>query len=357
MNKLQPQKLHQKSEWLYKSILLVISCILMLCITGCGKNVQVYSKVDTGMGTIINQKLYLKGCTTQDEAEIAGSIMDIVEDLEKNVLSWRLPSSEIYQINEKAGNEAIKMSSELETMINTILDVSRESQGALDITIGDTVQLWNIDAYLNGEVNEFQPPSEEAIKESLKDAGYEKIKIDQDKISLPENMKLDMGALGKGIACDKIYEYLSKQDKVKGATISVGGSILTYGKKTNGEKWNVAIINPSDASSSIGYFALEGKWCISTSGSYERVINQDDNVYHHILDPFTGYPADCGITSVSILCESGILSDALSTACFVLGVEKGLLLAEEFNAHAVIVDKSGQIYTTKGIEKYFITAI
>ena len=327
--------------------------MLMLCITGCSQKAHVYNKVDTGMGTIIHQKLYLKECTAQEEAEIADSIMSIIGNLEKDVLSWRLPSSEIYHINKKAGKEEVKVSSELEAMINTILDVSRESQGALDITIGDTVQLWNIDAYLNGDLKEFHPPSEEAIKDSLKYAGYEKIKIDQDKISLPENMKLDMGALGKGIACDQIYEYLAKQEKVKGASISVGGSILTYGKKSNGEKWNVAIIDPRDTSSYIGYFALEGKWCVSTSGSYERVIKQDEYVYHHILDPFTGYPADSGITSASILCENGILSDALSTACFVLGAEKGLLLAEEFDAHAVIVDKSGQIYTTKGIEKYF----
>ena len=86
------------------------------------------------------------------------------------------------------------------------------------------------------------------------------------------------------------------------------------------------------------------------------LFRSDENVYHHILNPFTGYPSDSGITSVSILCESGILSDALSTACFVLGVEEGLLLAEEFNAHAVMVDQSGEIYTTKGIEKYFHTA-
>lgn len=328
----------------------------MLSFTGCGKKVHVYNKVDTGMGTIINQKLYLKDCTSQDEAEIAGSIMDIIGVLENDLLSWRLPSSEIYKINESAGKGEITLSSELETMLNTILDISRESQGALDITIGDTVQLWNIDAYLNGNLEKFYPPTEEAIKESLKDVGYQKIQIDQDKISLPENMKLDMGALGKGIACDEIYEYLMNQDRVKGASISVGGSILTYGKKSNGEKWNVAIINPSDTDNYIGYFALEGKWCVSTSGSYERVIKQDENVYHHILDPITGYPADSGITSVSILCESGILSDALSTACFVLGGEEGLLLAEEFNAHAVIVDQSGQIYTTKGIEKYFHTA-
>ncbi len=327
--------------------------MLMLCITGCSQKVQVYNKVDTGMGTIISQKLYLKECTSQEEVKIANSVMDIIGKLEKDVLSWRLPSSEIYQINEKAGKEEIKVSSELEAILNTVLEVSRESQGALDITIGDTVQLWNIDAYLNGDLEEFIPPTEDAIKDSLKHSGYEKIKIEQDEISLPESMKLDMGALGKGIACDEIYEYLAKQDKVKGASISVGGSILTYGKKSNGEKWNVAIIDPKDTSTYIGYFALEGKWCVSTSGSYERVVKQDENVYHHILDPYTGHPADSGITSVSILCESGIISDALSTACFVLGTEKGLLLAEEFDAHAVIVDKSGEIYTTKGIEKYF----
>ncbi|MGN1144872.1 MAG: FAD:protein FMN transferase, partial [Acetatifactor sp.] len=138
-----------------------------------------------------------------------------------------------------------------------------------------------------------------------------------------------------------------------GAVISVGGSVLTYGEKPDGDSWRVGILNPFDTSENLGYLSLTGQWCISTSGDYERFVEVDGIRYHHIIDPATGYPAQSGVSSVTVLTKDGLLSDALSTACFVLGVEKGSRLAEEFDAEVLFVDKSGEMHMSKGMEEYF----
>lgn len=186
----------------------------------------------------------------------------------------------------------------------------------------------------------------------MQNTGYERLEIAGDGIRLPVGMSLDLGAVGKGIACDRIRQYLEEKE-VSGAVISVGGSILTFGQKPDGTNWQVGIVNPLQTEQTIGILSLNGQWCVSTSGDYERFVEVDDFRYHHILDPATGYPADSGVRSVTILCKSGILSDALSTACFVLGTEKGMELAESYGAEALFVDAQGKIYMTEGMKQYF----
>ena len=177
--------------------------------------------------------------------------------------------------------------------------------------------------------------------------------LEGNRIFLSGELMLDLGAVGKGVALDEIAAFLAQQQTVKGAVISAGGSILTYGSKPEGESWQVGIINPQVTSKSLGVFSLKGQWFISTSGDYERYFEVDDKRYHHIMNPHTGYPAESGVSSVTILCKSGLLSDALSTACFVLGVEEGMELVRQYDAEALFVSTEGEIAMTDGMKKYF----
>ena len=166
-------------------------------------------------------------------------------------------------------------------------------------------------------------------------------------------MVLDLGAVGKGLACDDILAYLEGQAEVKAAVISVGGGILTYGEKPDGTAFRVAITDPFDTGAYCGYLTLTGNWFVSTSGDYERFVEVDGKRYHHILNPATGYPAESGVKSVTILSKNGMISDALSTACFVLGEEKGRLLAEKYGVEALFISEDGIISMTKGMREYF----
>lgn len=321
--------------------------------------------VDTAMGTVINQTLYADG----EEAARAASeeVMEILTRLEKEKLSWRLETSEVYRINASAGNgEGYPLSEDMEGLLSKCLELSERSDGAFDITVGRMTRLWNIDRWAVEQASgEFQIPSGESLEEALQDCGYEKLGLlrrDADGnssqwngqggtvyLDLPEGMQLDFGAVGKGFALMEIGRRLEERPDIEGAVISVGGSILTYGSKPDGSAWKVGIVDPFDTASSIAVLSLQGQWCVSTSGDYERFVESGGVRYHHILNPDTGFPADAGVRGVTVLTRDGVLGDALSTACFILGEEKGMALAAQYDAEVLFVLADGRIVMSDGM--------
>lgn len=334
----------------------ILFCILLMlafccgCTGGSASLNSTIHNTDTAMGTIVRQTVYVDG-----QEEITSDILNNITELECNFLSWRLESSEIYRANEAAGREeGFRLSEELSDILASCMEVSAASEGAFDITIGEVARLWDIDEWaVVDKLSDYVIPDAQVLAEGLEYSGYEKLVLQDNILFLPDRMRLDLGAVGKGIALDCTREYLEGQDEVTGAVISVGGSVLTYGNKPDGKPWRVGVVNPQDTSRNLGYLTLHGQWCVSTSGDYERYVELDGIRYHHILDPTTGFPADSGVSSVTILAKDGLLSDALSTACFVLGSREGAKLAEQFSAEALFVDKNGNITMTKGMEKYY----
>lgn len=332
-------------------------CVAAVCAAavfccGCGEKRPVkMQSVDTAMGTVIQQNIY----TTDELSNGTKEILDLLRKLEEQELSRRIDTSEIWAVNASAGNEeGYMLSPELSETLEKCLDVWQQSQGTFDITMGPVVSLWDIDGWAAGErEGTFTLPEEELLRDALEHCGSEKLQMDQGRLYLPEGMMLDLGAVGKGIALDRILEYMEKNNKITGAIISVGGSVLTYGEKPEGSVWKVGIANPAKPSEGIGVLALEGQWCISTSGDYERYVEADGVRYHHIIDPTTGYPADSGVAGVTVLSKDGFLSDALSTACFILGPEKGTALAAHYGAEVLFVERDGSIRMSDGMKKCF----
>lgn len=331
----------------------MVFSLLFLC--GCSRQAEKLTKTDTAMGTVIQETLYVTDKEKGQEA--VKEIITIIDTLEQEGLSWRVENSEVAVINSKAGEEeGTILSEEMQTDLQQIWEVSQRSQGALDITVGQVTRLWDLDtwAVADAEVQKaFQEPDAGSLQETLANTGYEKVALEGKKIYLPEGMSLDLGAVGKGIACDRIGAWLAEQEEIQGAVISVGGSIVTYGSKPDGSNWNVAIVHPREEGAYLGTLSLQGTWYVSTSGDYERYVEKEGVRYHHIMDPATGYPARSGVCSVTILSDSGVLSDALSTACFVLGAEDGRKLAEAFGAEALFVTEELEVVMTEGMEKYF----
>lgn len=341
----------------------------LLLFAGCGK-VERYLMTDIAMGTVTNQTIYSK------DGDLTLEVRDIILKLEQDELSWRIEGSEVARINAAAGSGTyISVSDRLYQELEILMKLSKDSGSAFDVTIRPVAALWNIDAWAAGEnpaseekqMPEMNPaaegtlpddkppaiiPTHEQITLALTHTGYENLSLTDGAVLLPKDMALDLGAAGKGIACDRIAAYLREQS-VYGAVISVGGSVVTIGKKPDGTPWQIGIVDPWDTSSLVGILYLEGENFVSTSGDYERYVEVDGVRYHHILNPATGYPADSGVRSVTILCDSGILSDALSTACFVLGVEEGMALAESYGAEALFIDTEGNISMTDGMKQFF----
>ncbi len=322
-------------------------------LSGCaGQDREPVRRTDTAMGTVVSMALY--GREPEGEAE---KILGEIRRLEAEEISWREEGSRVAVLNASAGQtQGGALSRETEALLILCQDVSKASEGAFDITIGKAARLWDIDGWAAGErQGSFAPPGEEELREALASAGYGRLRVEPDehRAYLPPDMALDLGAVGKGAALDRILSLLGEEENITGAVVSVGGSILTYGEKPGGAFWQVGITDPREPSRLIGYLDLEGQWCVSTSGDYKRYVEAEGVRYHHILDPSTGYPADSGVRSVTVLTGGGVLSDALSTACFVLGQERGMDLAEHFGAEALFVDGEGRIAMTEGMEEVF----
>lgn len=344
---------------------------------------QEYSKTDFVMSTVLSEKIYGTKDVTQD-------IKEELDKLEKDQLSWREDHSVVSKINADAQKGIkTKLDSDMTSWVEDSLELAKRSNGAFDPTIGRLTRLWNI------EGDNPKVPSKQEIKNTLEDTGYTKIhlekvesqntantkkNVDKDikdntaknketsedtskntntnesvsSIYIGDKCTLDLGAVGKGIACDVVQDYLKKQKEVSGAVIAVGGSILLYGSKADGSDWNVAVQNPrGQDGEAMGVLSLSGTTNVSTSGDYEKYFMQDGKRYHHILDPSTGYPADSGLISVTIVSDSGLLSDGLSTACFVLGKEKGEKLLETYGAEGIFIDQNKKVTVTKGLKDKF----
>lgn len=300
------------------------------------------SITDTAMGTDCSIRVYGSDGTAKD-------IMDMLSDIENKYLSWRIEGSDIANINENASeSEPVMPSKWTYSYLENVLDLARKSSGAFDPTLGRVSQLWNL------ESDNPYIPSKSELTELLLETSWEKISLGGGEVFLKDGVQIDLGAVGKGIGCDEARKML-EETGADAAVVSVGGSILTYGKKPDGKSWKIGIANPrtEDGESYLGSLTIDGTCSISTSGDYEKYVIEDGVRYHHILDPKTGYPAESGLISVTIVCDDGWLSDGLSTACFVLGYEDSLPLLETYQAEAVFVTEDKEVIVTDGLKDMF----
>ncbi len=312
------------------SLSVFVVCVLVLSalfVSQRNRRFDFAEKNTVAMGTVLTQKVY-----SERAGQHITHITSIVNSLE-NVISRRIEGSPVALINkgEKVENAT------LAEILGDCIEVSEKSGGAFDVTVGEVARLWSI-----GEEDERIPAADE-ISEAIKNVGSDSITIKGNEISLGTSCEIDLGAIGKGLACDYIMNYLRAADDIDGAVVSVGGSNVVYGKYNKaGDKWRVAVRHPREENSFLGVITLSEGF-ISTSGDYEKYFEEGGKRYHHILDAKTGYPAESGLISVTVVCDSGFLSDALSTACFILGEVKGKALLEKYNASGIFVKENMEV--------------
>lgn len=292
-------------------------------------------KTSVAMGTVVTVKLFgfgAKNDLDKIETEING--------LENSVLSWRKEGSDVYRINKGSGTQ-VSVSPDTVKIIGQCIDISDDCGGVFDITIGNVTKLWDFGG------NNQRLPSDDEIKTALGSVGYKNVSISGNAVQIKKSQSLDLGAVGKGFVCDKIKELLDK-GRTKSAVVSVGGSLLIYGNRT----FSVGIVNPNNDKQSMGTLKLKDT-CVSTSGNYEKYFEQDGKRYHHILNATTGYPATSEFKSVTVVCESGLISDALSTVCYIAGYRKSVEILKKFDAEAVFIFNNNAVRVTDGLSGKF----
>ncbi len=316
-------------------VLLLGLGIAVFALTGdSGHTVTTFS-----MGSYVQQTVY--GGNREEGARQAANAVAELEDL----ISWRKGESDAARINEEAGSEFVSIDPRTEQVLSTALSVCEESGGAFDITIAPVSRLWDFDE--NPHL-----PDAAMIETFVKKVDFSTLSVPGDGSAALRayDTALDLGAVGKGAACDAAVSAYAESG-VDRAIVAVGGSVGVYGEKPFGKPWVIAVRDPA-GEGSLGRLAIPSGF-VSTSGSYEKCFTQNGKTYHHLLDPSTGYPAESGLVSATVWSTGGALSDALSTACFVLGLEKSLPLLEKFGAEAVFVTEDGRVSVTGGLQERF----
>lgn len=264
----------------------------------------------------------------------------------EGLISSVASDAEVYRLNESEG--PVKLSAETIEIINRTEEIYKETSGRASVAAGALTNLWGF------ETDDFKQPSDDQIKKALISTIDENIIIDGDTVELKNGAKLNLGSVGKGRACDNILKYIKEYSGITGAVAISGGSVGVFGKPLNRDSFTIGIRNPYGKVND--YFAtvnLNDSF-ISTSGDYEKTFTgSDGKKYFHILDLKTGYPVKTDLTSVSVIAKNGLTSDALSTACFILGEEKSLKLLKKYDAEAVFVYHDKTVSITSGLSKVF----
>lgn len=343
----QKKKKNSNIYWII-GVLIVVAIILVVALAARRSSAQrPYQESYQAMGTIITSTIY--GDSQGDAKKISRECKDEIDRLEKEDISWRIKGSDVWNINH---NGSATVDPATAQAIRQCLDVAAHADGNYDITIGKLSTLWNIGT------EDARLPSQSEINAALPYVDWHKVKVNGNNVSVGKGQFLDLGGIGKGYAADKCAQIL-KKDNATGGAVAVGGSIALYGKNPTRENgvWNIGIQDPKDTHNETCMTFETGPCFVSTSGDYEKVLVVNGKKYHHILDPRTGYPAQTDVTSVTVVCNNGALSDALATCCFMYGYgQKSLDLLKHYNAEAVFIGKDGSIRATSGIrDKLVIT--
>ena len=267
----------------------------------------------------------------------------------ESLFSVKLYDSDISKINANSGNP-ITVNASTRTAIAKAIEVGNMTDGALDISVYPIVREWGFTTGDSENEPYYKIPDQWLIDWHLGNVGYEKIIINGSIVTVPTEMEIDLGAVAKGYASDAVLQILD-ENKIQSALINLGGNVYALGRKPDNTKWKVGIQNPVDKDKMICTLAIENK-AVITSGNYERCFEMDGKKYWHIIDPKTGYPADNGIISATVIGDSGLDCDALSTALFVMGTEKAIEFCKSHKEiDVILVTKDMKIYATEGLEK------
>lgn len=360
---------HSKRSRSHSRFFYLILCTVLVCpmllFTGCG-NITDADTSTTGNQPIsissikLNTAVQITIYDSQDKALLDDCLA--LCDKYELIFSRTNEKSELYKLNHRkdvsdgdfgtdgpttpypvSGTaDTWHISEDLAALLSEGLDITRESDGAFDIAIAPLTSLWDFTA------EDPEVPDDAAIQKALPLCSSDGVTIDGEDITLlSDDIQFDVGAIAKGYIADRLKDFLMKKG-VKSAIINLGGNVLCIGSKPDGTPFKIGIQKPfADRNETEAVMDITGKSVVS-SGIYERCFKQDGKLYHHILNPQTGYPYDNGLISVTIISDQSVDGDALSTTCFALGLEDGLKFAEKKGVQAVFITEDYELHYTDG---------
>ena len=282
-----------------------------------------------------------------EEAEEAVSLAEEEILRLESLLSATDGKSEIYMLNQEG---RATLSEDSACLLERALDLYEETGGIFDPAVYPVMEAWGF------PTQEYKVPDEETLQAALSLTDASKIDFQEENGEIRfgmEGMKIDFGGIAKGYTSSKIMG-IYRECGIESGIVNLGGNVHVLGTKPDGSLWRVAVQSPEDENGYLGVLSISDR-AVITSGGYERYFEQDGKAYHHIIDPRTGYPAENGLTSVTIVSEDGTLADGLSTALFVMGREKAEQFWQENSSEfdAILETEDGTVFVTEGIAEHF----
>ena len=296
---------------------------------------------DFKLNTVVTITIY-----DSDDEELLTKCMSLCDKYEK-IFSRTRTDSELYKLNHRElpraeGQEnTYLLSEELAELLSVGLTYTELSNGAFDVSLAPLTELWDFTS------EDPSVPDDADIQSALSRCGAENVSLNGQKITLPsDDTAFDLGGIAKGYIADRIKDFLVSEG-VKSATVNLGGNVLCIGSKPDGSPFKIGIQKPfADRNDTADVVEITGRSVVS-SGIYERYFEEDGVLYHHILNPKTGYPCDNGLIAVTILSDRSVDGDALSTACFALGYEKGMEFIESIpDTEAIFITEDYELHRT-----------
>ncbi len=322
----------------------IVLLLLIACFTfqGCGDK-KTYTGSRFLLGTLVT-------ITVLDTSSAhAGNSMDAAfNEIERiqNLMSPHRKESDVYRLNHggKNGPDPVRVSEETFSLVKEAVRISGETNGCFDITYASISNLWDFSD------EQFSPPAAEQVRKKMKAFSYKNISLrpDTSSIVLRNGAKLGLGGIAKGYAIRKAMSVL-KENNISDGIVEAGGDLQVTGSK-NGTQWKIGIRHPRKKNDLIATVNLEGNDSVATSGDYERYRMYNGKRYHHILDPSTGYPAESDIISVSAVTPDPVKADALATALFIMGRQKGMQHVKEHpELSAIFITPGLHIYASRDL--------
>lgn len=263
------------------------------------------------------------------------------------LLSKTVEGSDVWKINHAEG-QPVQVGDDTRTVLETALMMGKATDGLFDISVAPVVELWH---FTDGSA---ELPDEAALAAALEKVDYSQIQLEGNTVTLPNGWGIDLGAIAKGYIADQIAAFCKEQG-VEAGILNFGGNVVTVGAKPGGGLWTVGIQDPKEQTGNYSMAVQVPERSVVTSGIYERGFELDGVRYHHILEPSTGWPVQNDLASTTVLSESSMLGDALSTACLLLGYEGSLELLKDFpGAEVIFITRDGETLCTKGAEDALI---
>jgi thiamine biosynthesis lipoprotein len=318
--------------------LLSVLCAIVL-FAACARTEP--SRAEFVLGTVCSVTLF-----DQADDRVYQDIFSRIRKIE-NRMSVNIPGSEINRINAAAGKASVPVHDDVFEVIRQALHTAEISGGAFDPTVGPLVSLWGV----GGDNPRVPSPAEIDVALSL--VNWRDVELDHRMRGVflkRQGMALDLGAIAKGYAADEAAAIIKKAG-INRAVIDLGGNIVTCGEKKNKSLWRVGIQNPVEKRGAYTGVVQVAERSVVTSGVYERFFEADGERYHHIFSPSLGYPVNNGLLSVTIITSGSVDADALSTAVFVMGYEKGRALIESLSGtEAVFIFEDLSVRKTPGAD-------